>query len=840
VSGSQTLGAMLRGFRWRAQLTQEELAERAGVSVRTIRNLESDRLTSPRLSSLRAVAEGLGLNTEERRVLDSLAGLDVAARRAAASSIGGSIPVPLSPLVGRDSEVSRLVEVVFGGTTRLITLTGLAGIGKTRLALAVAEVAAAQRGRRTWWVPLSGIGESKYVLDAVAGALGVSEVSVEAIGIRLRGEPALLVVDNLEHLDGVGGVLTDLLRRVPEATALVTSRAPIGLPDEQAWPVRPLALPVGHGGGLDEFAAVASVALLVDRIRRATPAFDLNPGTAAVVAEVCRRLDGLPLALELAAGSWRVLGAGGVLDAISADPLNVHDLQGARPPAHSSLRSALAASHGLLPADTRHVLHGLSVFRGGWTIEAATEVVRRGSLVDHLDRLAALGLVETHDDPTGRRFSMLPTIQAFAASHASDTGIADTSAARHAHFFQRWISDLQTDLAAASKIVLQRVRADGDNLRASLEWFARHDPPTGLTFASDLGRYWSYRGSIDEGLAWYDTLLQRAGPVEEAPRAQLAASFLANYGGHPTVSRRLAEQSLEAYRRRGDAHGAALATGILGDLDLRGTLTESVRRSREAAATLESTNDSYFLSLALDNLAGGLLQLGDLAEAERTVRRAIAIARRHTHPYRLAIGLRILASILRLQGDLVAADRLLAESGPLVTEVDDLLLGATWFAEWAVVAAGLGDIDRARDLAAVALAKATQRALGSVMGWALWAEGEVRLAGGEQAAGSFAEALTTMRRHSFPLRRVEVLTGLALAVDEPEIAAAAAAATVAVRDEQHMVLPARIAARLDHTYERWTANLGTDQWTQRVSDLSTRPHDELLDLLARRLAARAL
>ena len=829
---------MLRRVRLQAQLTQEELSERSGVSVRTVRNLESGRLKTPRLSSVRALAKGLGLEAEERRQFDLLAGLDVETRHAAASATGGSIPVPLSPLVGRDSEASRLVEVVFGGTTRLITLTGLAGIGKTRLALAVAE-GAARRGRQTWWVPLSGVAESKYVLDAVAGALGVSEVTVDAIGIRLRGEPALLVVDNLEHLDGVGGVVTDLLRRLPEVTALVTSRAPIGHPDEQAWPVRPLAVPAENEGGVEELTAVSSVELLVDRVRRATPGFDLNPGTAALVAEVCRRLDGLPLALELAAGSWRVLGARGVLDAISADPLEVHDLQGARPAAHSSVRSALAASHGLLAAETRHVLHGLSVFRGGWTIEAATEVVGRGSLVDHLDRLAALGLVETHDDPTGRRFSMLPTIQAFAAAHASDTGIADTLAIRHADFFHRWIADLQTDLAAASKIVLERVRADGDNLRAALEWFARHDAATGLTFASDLGRYWAYRGSEDEGLAWYDTLLQRAGAVEQAPRAQLHASFLANYGGHPRVSRRLAEQSLDACRRRGDAHGVALATGVLGDLDLRTALEESVRRSREAAATLESTSDSYYLCYVLDNLARGLAQLGDLAEAERTVRRANAIARQHGHPYRLAVGIRVLAGILRLRGDLVAADRVLAESDSLVTRLDDLHLGATWFAEWAVVAAGLGDVERARDLAAVALAKATQRAVSSVMGWALWAEGEVRLTAGEQAAGSFARALTQMRRHSFPLLRVEVLTGLALAVDESESAAAAAGAAVSVRDEQHMVLPAGIAARLDEVWKRWASIVGTDRWAQQVADLSARPHDELLDLLVRRLAAQA-
>jgi predicted ATPase/DNA-binding XRE family transcriptional regulator len=827
----------LRGFRRRARLTQEELAERAGVSVRTIRSLESDRLSSPRLSSVRALAEALGLEGEERQRFDRLAGLVVEARDVAASTVGGSIPVPLSPLVGRDVEMSRLVEVVEGGTTRLVTLTGVAGVGKTRLALAVAE-AAAGRGRPTWWVPLSGVVESRYVLDAVAGALGVAEVTVEAIGTRLGGEAALLVVDNLEHLDGVGGVLTDLLRRVPEVTALVTSRAPVGLADEQAWPVGPLAVPAGDEGGVEELSAVSSVELLVDRVRRATPAFELTGDAAGVVAEVCRRLDGLPLALELAAGSWRVLGARGVLDAISADPLAVHDLQGARPAVHRSLRSALDASYGLLDDETRHVLHGLSVFRGGWTIEAAIEVVGRGSLLDHLDRLAALGLVETHDDTTGRRLSMLPTIQAFAASHAGEAGTTEAAAARHADFFRRWVAELQEALAAANKIVLQRLHVDGDNVRAALEWFAQHDAAIGLAFAIDLYRYWLFRGSMEEGLGWFETLLRGAGAVDQAPRAQLFAASLANYGGHSTASRRLAEQSLEEFRRRADAHGVALATGILGDLELREAPRKSVRRSREAAATLESIGDSFYLCWALGTLAWGLAQLGDFAEAERAVRREIAVARQHGHPYRLAGGLASLAGILRLRGDLAGADRLRAESEPLMTGLDDLHFGVTWFGEWAVVAAGLGDIERARDLAAIGLAKATQLAYRFAMADALWAEGEVRLTAGEQAAGTFARALTNMGRHGLPLRRVEVLTGLALAVDDAEIAAAATAAAVAVGDQHQVVLPAAVAARLDEIRERWASIVGANRWAQLVGDMSARPH-ELVDLLVRDLPAQA-
>jgi tetratricopeptide (TPR) repeat protein len=445
--------------------------------------------------------------------------------------------------------------------------------------------------------------------------------------------------------------------------------------------------------------------------------------------------------------------------------------------------------------------------------------------------------VETYDDTSGWRFSMLPTIQAFAASHARDAGITETATARHADYFRRWVADLQKDLAVASKIVHQRLIADRDNLRAALDWFEQHDAATGLAFAMDLYRYWLYRGSLDEGLAWFETLLQKAGAVEHAPWARLHAASLANYGGHPAVSRRLAEQSLETYRRRGDVHGVALATVVLGELDLRGALGESVRRSREAAATLESIGDSSFLCWALFTLASGLAQLGDLAEAEHTARRAIAVARQHGYPYQLATGLALLTDILRLRGDLAAVDRLRGESVPPMIGIDDL--DVLWFADWAVAAAGLGEIERARDLAAVALTKATQLGVGTAMGAALWAEGEVRLTAGEEATGSFARAFMNLRRHGKPLRRVEVLTGLALAVGDAEIAAAATAAAVALRDDQQMVLPAGVAARLDRICERWASIVGADRWAQCVDDMSARPHDELGDLLVRALATQA-
>jgi hypothetical protein len=304
------------------------------------------------------------------------------------------------------------------------------------------------------------------------------------------------------------------------------------------------------------------------------------------------------------------------------------------------------------------------------------------------------------------------------------------------------------------------------------------------------------------------------------------------------VSRRLAEESLETLRRRGDAHGVALATVALGELDLRGSLEESVRLSREAAATLESIGDLCFECWALSTLACGLAQLGDLVEAEHTARRAVDIASQHGYPYRLATAQAVLVDILRLRGDLAAVDRLGAESvPPLLTGLDDLEV--LWFAERAVAAAGLGEIDRARDLASVAVAKATQLGIGTAMGAALWAEGEVRLTAGEEATGSFTRAFTNLRGHGRPLLQIEVLTGLALAVDDVEIAAAATAAAVAVRDDQHMVLPAGVAGRLDRICERWGPIVGADRWTRYVGDMSARPHDELPDMLVRAFAGQA-
>jgi hypothetical protein len=196
----------------------------------------------------------------------------------------------------------------------------------------------------------------------------------------------------------------------------------------------------------------------------------------------------------------------------------------------------------------------------------------------------------------------------------------------------------------------------------------------------------------------------------------------------------------------------------------------------------------------------------------------------------LAAAFRVLAGIRRLQGDLIAADQLLADSEPL-SGVEDLDVGVYWFDEWAVVAAGLGDIERAHHLAAVALATATQLAYRYAVADALWAEGEVLLAAGEQAADSYTRAITCMGTHSMPLRRVEALTGLALSVDDADVAATATAAATTIRDEQHMVLPAAISARLDENAQRWASIIGAEQWTQRLEALTTRPHDELLHLL---------
>ena len=669
------------------------------------------------------------------------------------------------------------------------------------------------------------------MLGAIADAVDAPADTADAVTEALRGAPAVLVVDNLEHLDGVGDVLVDLLGRLDTLRALATSRAPLRVLGEHEWPVRTLEVPSPDITEPAALLEVPSVGLLVDRVRAAVPGFALTADVAPQVGEICRRLDGIPLALELAAGQWRVRGASGVLEAIERDPLGLRDLGGAHPDHHASVRTALAASYLLLDDDAQPALHAIAALRGAWTIEAATAVTGSERIVEYLDQFVALGLVEAAVTGADPRFSMLPTIRTYVAEQAAGAGDADAAAARHAHYFQRWAAGFDSELQSGSRQAVERLDADLSNLRAALDWFDRHDAEGGLKLASSLYRYWMPRARYDEGIAYLEAFVGRAQAGADRAYAGLAAANLAANAGRDGLARRLAEESLDEYRGLGDQRGCVLALGTLGLIRADHTIDLAVGWCREAADLAASIGDVALESWTLGNLGAWLLVLGNPAEALPVMERGLALARETGNTYREATFLETLGEARFLLGDLVAADRNYAEAEPLTRAAGHVERAGGVFAGWAVVALGLGDVDRARRLADEAWSSATEAGTSDTLGLALWARAELAVATGGDPVPDFREALHHSRAHAQPLFTVQLLSGLAAATDDAETAALAHAAVVSICTRHDMTPPEGIASRLEADLRRWSSGADGAHWNRLVREYEARPLAELIDTI---------
>ena len=543
-------------------------------------------------------------------------------------SVGIELPVWLTPLLGRSRELES-ISALLRGDVRLLTLIGPGGTGKTRLAVEVARALAPEFDEGARFVALAPLADPELVVPSIATALGVrssgNEGDVNAVARALDGRSLLLVLDNYEHLLDAAPLAGRLAAAAPGLTVLTTSRAPLHLSGEHLWPVSPLEVPADADRDPDRLRELAAVELFMARARAAQPSFELTEDNAAAVAEVCIRLDGLPLAIELAAARVAALPPAALLGRLD----RVLPLLGGgprdAPERQRTLEAAIAWSYDLLTEEQQALLRGLSVFAGGWTVEAADAVC--GATLDDLTALAEMSLVRDASAGADQRFSMLRTIREFAHDRLAEAGEEDAAARRHADCMLAFARQADRHLRGPSEAEwLARLELEHDNMRAALAAGLQSGAgELALGLACSLWRFWYTRGHLAEGRRWIALALEAGenAPPELIATALAAGARLASLLGDLVDARSLAEQSLQLSREHGDPTAISDALGALSlSLSLDDDRDEAVLLWEEAAELARQSGDRHGEALSIVDLGYHALKRGDLKRAEDLILRS--------------------------------------------------------------------------------------------------------------------------------------------------------------------------------------------------------------------------
>jgi len=660
------VAARLRARRATLGLTQAELAERAGVSERAVSDIERGLRRVVYRETTRRLVAALELSGSEA------ADFEAAARGRAMRPEDRPLPVtpstltlPRTRLIGRAEEVEMATGLVMNPDVRLVTLVGPGGVGKTRIAVELGASLMDQFEGGVVFVSLANLRDPELVLPAIAGALKARVASIAALGEHLRGRRVLLILDTVEHLLGVAPALAELVATTDTCKIVITSRAPLNVRAEHLFEVVPLPLP----RAVEMFLACAEAG---------QPSSPKARVADAVATDICRRLDGLPLAIELAAARLRLLAPTELREhldhrhqLLAGGPVDLPERQ-------RSMEATISWSYDLLPSDARRLIEQLSVFAGGCSLESAKHVCDPvEGLMVQLGQLVDFSLVMRDAlDGEAARYRMLDTVREYAAErHAARVGRdgVDALSRRHADYFRILAEEAEPRLRGAGQQEWTvRLAAEHDNLRAALSWAIAHDEvEMALRIAGSLWMFWRLSGAFSEGRTWMDKVLAMST----------------------------------------DDHGAVRAKGLWGAGWLayhQGDYEETARRGAELTRWSRAAKDSTALRNGVTLLGQERLAAGDFEGATTYLDEALQIARTGESKWLLATSCLNRSNAAQHQGDLMTAHRLLNEAESLFQELgDDRFVAKVWL-QRGYVALLEKDVAGARAVIADGLSVASQ------------------------------------------------------------------------------------------------------------------------------------
>ena len=631
------IGTTVRSLRRTAGLSQAELAEAAGISERSVSDLERGLRTRIYPATARQLAAALGVEGEELTAFLVAASGDArptpVAPESLPSTMRSRLPVPSGTLIGRDPERAALMTLLRDDAGRVVTVVGPAGVGKTRLAIATADAVSHLFDGAIHFVNLSTVDSAGDVPAAIAGAVGAPQSSdaVLALIAHLSDRPVLLLLDTMEHVLGAAATVAQMVSACPGLHVVSTSRSPLNVRGERLLQLKPLALHPEHG------RPSSAVQLFLDRAHALAPELPVTREILGIADLICRRVDGLPLAIELAASRAHHLPLNELLSSLDerVEPLigGPHD----QPPRHRTMRAAMDWSYNLLDESHRRQLRALSVFRGGFDVDAAAWVYGPG-WTDHgtrvagaLSHLVDTSLVTLEHEPTGRgRYRLLDTVRDYARDRAVEMGETAALHRRHADFYLRLAEQAEPHLRGSDQREWHaRLLANEGNLRAAMTWALEYgDADTALRLAASLWMFWRWAGLFREGQRWLEDALARQGGTPSVRlRALWGAGWLAyhqaDYGDTAAAGRQILESAApaDAVNRRNGLTLLSIAELADGHVDA------AIATASDALSLSETTDAPWLLATSLLNLGTALLAAGDVTAAQAHYERAIELYR---------------------------------------------------------------------------------------------------------------------------------------------------------------------------------------------------------------------